>query len=95
MPVHLFIRSFAGREFSVEPVITFRPSDLGPYEAREPSSKAEQGAGANRRGCSVSHALRNSNPPSCLHADPRPGGRNGIGVRRRSNSLRKEANGGH
>jgi hypothetical protein len=42
MPVHQFIRSFAGREFSVERVITFHRSALGPYEARKPLPKAEQ-----------------------------------------------------
>ena len=43
-------------------------------------TKGEQGAGANRRGCSVSHALRNSNPPSRLRAHPRPGGRHSLNV---------------
>ena len=36
------------------------------------------GAGANRRGCPVGHAFRNSNPPSRLHAHPRPGGRHSL-----------------
>ncbi len=50
MPVHQFIRSFAGREFSVEPVITFHRSDLGPYEARKPSPKGEQNGCRQRLG---------------------------------------------
>ena len=52
------------------------------HDGYHSQNKGEQSAGANRRGCCVAHAFRNSNPPSRLHAHPRPSGRHSLDVGR-------------
>lgn len=62
-----------------QPLHRASPHDLSTAEPQP--TKGEQGAGANRRGFPVVAAFRDSNPPSRLHAHPRPGGRHCLIVR--------------
>ena len=60
------------------------------HDEHHRQTKGEQGAGANRRGCSLAHAFRNFNPPFRLHAHPRPGGRHSLDVRPRNRVLARD-----